>query len=223
MPYVLFYVRREFFISSPLWRRFPKKPRPSGTSLDNDKDDDDQDDVERTKENWANVPCESRSEQTNSQMKRKKQEIAGLPLALRNRETRKIRPLLSHILYPWLFIVAKSYNLVRSVIRPRSLSRLDKPLRRLLRRDWDDKHNFVVTSLIAWACFSSRFIRWLKSMQFLQISSMSVEERSIGTSVLMYVLYLATNYFHDFSHHVSFLTTLIAYISLVREVPLLHF
>jgi len=62
-PYILFYVRREFSIPPPLWRRFPdKKPRPGSTSLDDDEDDDDENDVERTKKNWTNVPCESRSE-----------------------------------------------------------------------------------------------------------------------------------------------------------------
>lgn len=69
-PYILFYVRREFSIPPPLWRRFSdKKPRPDNASLD---DDDDNMDVERTKENWVNVPCESRAKRV---IKRKEQEI----------------------------------------------------------------------------------------------------------------------------------------------------
>lgn len=97
-PYILFYVRREFSIPPPLWRRFPdKKPRPGSTSLDDDEDDDDQDDVEGTKENWANVPCESRCSSKRT-AKRKKQEIAGSRLEIgRRRFVRFIAYIISMI------------------------------------------------------------------------------------------------------------------------------
>lgn len=38
-PYILFYVRKEFSIPPPLWRRFPSQSRPDGASFNDDDDE----------------------------------------------------------------------------------------------------------------------------------------------------------------------------------------
>lgn len=94
-PYILFYVRREFSIPPPLWRRFPdEKPRPGSASLDDD-DDDGDDDVERTKENWANL-LRSAANLEDERTKRKK-EARDRRVAPRAPREMKIRPLIAYI------------------------------------------------------------------------------------------------------------------------------